>query len=235
MTVTVYVFTATTSLQNRKPTMPRRQSVGHRTLIGATDPPGLLRVSSRTDPTILAGKMAHMARESEGREPILAQTIAAGPANQLAKAIAILYSYLNNDGLAPMVSIAFVDLLVDNSERTGLRYTVKFSQRTTHDDTVEASERERLSDIIRVGSRTNNVELAKSLVASIKHHGQFNLIIQTIGAGALNQFFKAVASLSTHIAGVGLKPFLTIRFVDTDVKGDEITALRHFLFAIQSA
>lgn len=82
----------------------------------------LLRVSSDSSPTSVAGAIAGFIKE-EGEVEL--QGIGAGAVNQATKAIAIARGYVASNGY-DLVSIpAFVDVEIDGEERTAIRFTVK--------------------------------------------------------------------------------------------------------------
>ena len=82
----------------------------------------VLKVSARSRSTAVAGAIAGVVRE-HGRAEV--QAIGAGAVNQALKAVAIARTYLALDGLDVICIPAFVDVEVQDEERTALRLTVE--------------------------------------------------------------------------------------------------------------
>lgn len=82
----------------------------------------ILKVSTRSRPSAVAGAIAGVMRE---RGAVDVQAIGAGATNQAIKAIAIARVYLVDDGIDVCVVPSFIDLLIDDEERTGLRLFVQ--------------------------------------------------------------------------------------------------------------
>ncbi len=82
----------------------------------------LLRVSSDSSPTSVAGAIAGFIQE-EGEVQL--QGIGAGAVNQTTKAIAIARGYVASNGYDLISIPAFVDVEIDGKERTAIRFTVK--------------------------------------------------------------------------------------------------------------
>ncbi len=82
----------------------------------------LLRVSSSSSPTSVAGAIAGFVQE-EGEVEL--QSIGAGAVNQATKAIAIARGYVASNGLDLICIPAFVDVEIDGEERTAIRFTVR--------------------------------------------------------------------------------------------------------------
>ncbi|MFB6356070.1 MAG: stage V sporulation protein S [bacterium] len=81
----------------------------------------LLRVSSDSSPTSVAGAIAGFIKE-EGEVEL--QGIGAGAVNQATKAIAIARGYVASNGFDLVCVPAFVDVEIDGEERTAIRFTV---------------------------------------------------------------------------------------------------------------
>ena len=81
----------------------------------------VLRVSSRSKATAVAGAIAGVIRE-HGRAEV--QAIGAGAVNQAAKAVAIARSYLALDGIDIVCIPSFTSVVIADQERTALRFTV---------------------------------------------------------------------------------------------------------------
>ncbi len=82
----------------------------------------LLRVSSDSSPTSVAGAIAGFIKE-EGEVDL--QGIGAGAVNQATKAIAIARGYVASNGYDLICIPAFVDVEIDGKTRTAIRFTVK--------------------------------------------------------------------------------------------------------------
>ncbi len=82
----------------------------------------LLRVSSDSSPTSVAGAIAGFIKE-EGE--VQMQCIGAGAVNQATKAIAIARGYVASNGYDLVSVPAFVDVEINGEERTAIRFTVK--------------------------------------------------------------------------------------------------------------
>lgn len=82
----------------------------------------VLKVAARSKPTAVAGAIAGVVRES-GRAEV--QAIGAGAVNQAAKAVAIARSYLALDGIDAICIPAFADVMIDDQERTALKFIVE--------------------------------------------------------------------------------------------------------------
>ncbi len=86
----------------------------------------ILKVSTRSRPSAVAGAIAGVMRE-HGEVDV--QAIGAGATNQAIKAIAIARAYLVDDGIDVCMVPSFIDLLIDGEDRTALRL---FVQRRPH-------------------------------------------------------------------------------------------------------
>ncbi len=82
----------------------------------------ILKVSSRSRPSAVAGAIAGVVRES-GRAEV--QAIGAGAANQAIKAVAIARDYLNETGIEAICLPSMVDLQIDDADRTAIRLVVE--------------------------------------------------------------------------------------------------------------
>ncbi len=82
----------------------------------------VLRVSSRSRATAVAGAIAGVVRES-GRAEVRA--IGAGAVNQATKAVAIARGYLALDGIDAICIPAFADVLIGEEERTAIQLVVE--------------------------------------------------------------------------------------------------------------
>ncbi len=82
----------------------------------------VLKVSSRSRPSAVAGAIAGVIRESGSVE---VQSIGAGATNQAVKAVAIARSYLQEEGLDIFCVPSFIDVAIDAEERTAIRLLVQ--------------------------------------------------------------------------------------------------------------
>jgi stage V sporulation protein S len=82
----------------------------------------ILKVSSRSRPSAVAGAIAGVVRES-GRAEV--QAIGAGATNQAVKAVAIARDYLAETGINAVCLPSFIDVVIDDEDRTALRLIVE--------------------------------------------------------------------------------------------------------------
>jgi len=82
----------------------------------------VLKVSARSTPNAVAGAIAGVVRE-QGKVEI--QAVGAGASNQAIKAIAIARGYLAPIGVDLVCVPAFVNVLIEEEERTALRLIVE--------------------------------------------------------------------------------------------------------------
>ena len=82
----------------------------------------ILKVSSRSRPSAVAGAIAGVVRGS-GRAEV--QAIGAGATNQAVKAVAIARDYLTTNGLDIVCIPAFIDVTIGDEDRTAIRLIVE--------------------------------------------------------------------------------------------------------------
>ena len=82
----------------------------------------VLKVSTRSRPSAVAGAIAGVIRESGHAE---VQSIGAGATNQAIKAVAIARSYLQEEGVDIVCVPSFIDVAIDDEERTAIRLLIK--------------------------------------------------------------------------------------------------------------
>ncbi len=82
----------------------------------------VLKVSTRSRPSAVAGAIAGVIRESGSAE---VQSIGAGATNQAIKAVAIARSYLHEEGIDIVCVPSFIDVAIDEEERTAIRLLVQ--------------------------------------------------------------------------------------------------------------
>ena len=88
----------------------------------STGPVEVLKVSARSRPSAVAGAIAGVVRES-GRAEV--QAIGAGATNQAVKAVAIARDYLRETGIEAVCLPAFIDVTIENEDRTAIRLVVE--------------------------------------------------------------------------------------------------------------
>ena len=84
----------------------------------------VLKVSTRSRPSAVAGAIAGVIREAGHAE---GQSIGAGATNQAIKAVAIARSYLQEEGVDIVCVPSFIDVAIDDEERTAIRLLIKKS------------------------------------------------------------------------------------------------------------
>jgi len=82
----------------------------------------VLKVSTRSRPSAVAGAIAGVIRENGAAE---VQSIGAGATNQAIKAVAIARSYLNEEGIDIFCVPSFIDVAIDDEERTAIRLLIE--------------------------------------------------------------------------------------------------------------
>lgn len=85
----------------------------------------IIKVSARSRTASVAGAIAGVMRESERAE---VQAIGAGAVNQAVKAIIIASGYLAEEGTYIGCVPSFVEVMIDNQERTAVRFLVESRQ-----------------------------------------------------------------------------------------------------------
>ncbi len=127
--------TVISSLQptNLQPSSASKLTPGSRRLrlYGTTEPSQIgpaqnnaevLKVSAKSRPSAVAGAIAGVVREN-GRAEV--QAIGAGATNQAIKAIAIAREYLLETDIDAICIPAFIDVTIDNEERTAIRLVIE--------------------------------------------------------------------------------------------------------------
>lgn len=110
--------------------MTNTQSLQVARAVGASAPQAMdvqrsaevLKVSTRSRPSAVAGAIAGVIRESGTAE---VQSIGAGATNQAIKAVAIARSYLNEEGIDIVCVPSFIDVAIDDEERTAIRLLIE--------------------------------------------------------------------------------------------------------------
>lgn len=82
----------------------------------------VLKVSAKSNPNSVAGAIAAIVREKGTGE---IQAIGAASINQAVKAIAIARGFLAPSGINLICIPAFVDVLIDGTERTAMKFILE--------------------------------------------------------------------------------------------------------------
>ncbi len=82
----------------------------------------VIKVSARSRTAAVAGAIAGVMRESGHAE---VQAIGAGAVNQAVKAIVIAKGYLAEEGVHIVCVPSFVDVDIDDQERTAIRFVIE--------------------------------------------------------------------------------------------------------------
>ena len=80
-----------------------------------------LKVSSRSNPSSIAGAIAGLTKDSKGVE---IQSVGAGAVNQAIKAIAIARGFLSPVGSDLLCTPRFTDIEIGGQSRTAIRFSV---------------------------------------------------------------------------------------------------------------
>ena len=97
-------------------------AVAEQELLGPGPSDDILKVSARSRPSAVAGAIAGVVREA-GRAEV--QAIGAGATNQAVKAVAIARDYLRETGIEAICLPAFIDVTIENEDRTAIRLVVE--------------------------------------------------------------------------------------------------------------
>ncbi len=84
--------------------------------------PEVLKVSTRSRPSAVAGAIAGVMRD---RGIVEVQAIGAGATNQAIKAVAIARVYLSEEGIDICCVPSFIEVMIDDQERTAIRLVVR--------------------------------------------------------------------------------------------------------------
>lgn len=101
---------------------PIARAVGESAHSVTTHATEVLKVSTRSRPSAVAGAIAGVIRESGLAE---VQSIGAGATNQAIKAVAIARSYLSEEGIDIICVPSFIDVAIDEEERTAIRLLIE--------------------------------------------------------------------------------------------------------------
>lgn len=112
-------------LMNSSQSLPVERAVGTSTdqvAVSRQSEAEVLKVSTRSRPSAVAGAIAGVIRESGMAE---VQSIGAGATNQAIKAVAIARSYLSEEGIDIVCVPSFIDVAIDDEERTAIRLLIE--------------------------------------------------------------------------------------------------------------
>ncbi|MGN1371650.1 MAG: stage V sporulation protein S [Candidatus Coprovivens sp.] len=82
----------------------------------------ILKVSSKSNPSKVAGAIANIFRE---KGIVELQTVGAGALNQAVKAVSIARGYISPSGINLVVTPAFTDIEIDGKEKTAIKLIVE--------------------------------------------------------------------------------------------------------------
>ncbi len=85
----------------------------------------IIKVAANSRSTAVAGAIAGVMREQENVD---VQAIGAGAVNQAVKAVCIARGYLEEDGIDIICIPSFVEVLIDEQERTAVRLGIERRQ-----------------------------------------------------------------------------------------------------------
>jgi stage V sporulation protein S len=88
----------------------------------------IIRVAATSRSTAVAGAIAGVMRE---RGQVDVQAIGAGAVNQAVKAVCIARGYLEEDGIDIICIPTFVEVLIDDQERTAVRLGIETREAST--------------------------------------------------------------------------------------------------------
>ena len=81
-----------------------------------------LKVSSKSNPSKVAGAIANIFRE---KGIVELQTIGAGALNQAVKAVSIARGYISPSGVNLICTPAFTDIEIDGKEKTAIKLIIE--------------------------------------------------------------------------------------------------------------
>ncbi len=82
----------------------------------------ILKVSSKSNPSKVAGAIANIFRE---KGIVELQTVGAGALNQAVKAVSIARGYISPSGVNLVCTPAFTDIEIDGKEKTAIKLIVE--------------------------------------------------------------------------------------------------------------
>ena len=85
----------------------------------------ILKVSAKSSPNGVAGAIAGLVKENGKVEM---QAIGAGAINQAVKAVAMARGFMIPTGVDITCSPCFTEVMIDDQEKTGIRFTIESRQ-----------------------------------------------------------------------------------------------------------
>jgi len=82
----------------------------------------ILKISAKSSPNSVAGAIAGLVKENGKAEM---QAIGAGAINQAVKAVAIARGFVAPSGVELVCSPAFTEVVIDNEDKTGIKFVVE--------------------------------------------------------------------------------------------------------------
>jgi stage V sporulation protein S len=86
---------------------------------------------------------------------------------------------------------------------------------------------ESMENIFKVSSGSHSTSIAGAIAKSIRDGNE--VVLQAIGAGAVNQTVKAIAIARSYLVADNLDIAFVPAFVELDVEGNERTAVRFYV------
>lgn len=81
--------------------------------------------------------------------------------------------------------------------------------------------------ILKVSSKSEPAKVAGSIVAMLRENK--NVELQAIGAGAVNQTVKSIATARGYIAPLGVNLYCIPAFTDVEVESEERTGIKFII------
>lgn len=81
--------------------------------------------------------------------------------------------------------------------------------------------------ILKVSSKSEPAKVAGSIVAMLQENK--NVELQAIGAGAVNQTVKSIATARGYIAPLGINLYCIPAFTDVEVESEERTGIKFII------
>jgi len=81
--------------------------------------------------------------------------------------------------------------------------------------------------ILKISSKSEPAKVAGSIAAMLKENK--NVELQAIGAGAINQSVKAIATVRGYVAPIGINLSCIPAFTDVEVEDEERTGIKFIL------
>lgn len=81
--------------------------------------------------------------------------------------------------------------------------------------------------ILKVSSKSEPAKVAGSIVAMLRENK--NVELQAIGAGAVNQTVKSIATARGYIAPLGINLYCIPAFTDVEVESEERTGIKFII------